>query len=331
LAASPPLGEAVSVRLYWKVFLINGAVLCLATLALVLGPVSVSRRAVASEMLVVGAGLALMLLTNALLLRSSLAPVDRVVREMADVDPAHPGARLAPSGTGPGRRLVEGFNAMLDRLEAERTTSNAKALAAQEAERHRIAQELHDEVGQHLTVVLLGLKQLERQLPEAQRTEVALLRESAREGLDDVRRVARRLRPGVLEDLGLTSALAALTNDFGRHHPASIRRVIAPGLPALGQDTELVVYRVAQEALTNAARHADAGRVELSLVRVGDEVVLEVTDDGRGFDPDRAAGGVRGMHERSRLVGGRLGISSAPRHGTTVRLAVPLARMPEQA
>jgi two-component system sensor histidine kinase UhpB len=227
-----------------------------------------------------------------------------------------------PSG-GPGRHLVLGFNAMLDRLEEERSTSNAKALAAQEAERHRIAQELHDEVGQHLTVVLLGLKQLEAQLPADQRAEVALLRESTREGLDDVRRVARRLRPGVLEDLGLTAALTALTNDFGTHNTASVRRVIAPGLPELAPDVELVVYRVAQEALTNAARHARASRVELSLVRVGERVVLEVTDDGRGFDAGRGGAGLRGMAERSRLVGGELRILSTPGHGSTVRLAVP--------
>lgn len=310
-------------RLYWKVVLINGAVLCLATLTLVLGPVSVSRRAVASEVAVLTVGLGLMLLTNALLLRSSLAPVDRVVRAMADVDPGRPGERLAPAATGPGRRLVLGFNAMLERLEQERATSSAKALAAQEAERHRVARELHDEIGQHLTVVLLGLKQLEQELPATHRETVALLRESARDGLDDVRRVARRLRPGVLEDLGLTSALAALTNDFGRHHPALVRRVVAPGLPALSKDTELVVYRVAQEALTNAARHSGAGRVELSLVRLGGEVVLEVRDDGTGFDLSADGAGLRGMHERSRLVGGELSITSS-RQGTCVRLAVPV-------
>jgi len=277
------------VRLYWKVVAINGAVLCLALLALVLGPVSVSRRTVGSEVLVLAGGLAAILLTNALLLRSSLTPVDR----------------------------------LLDRLREELSASNAKALAAQEAERHRIAQELHDEVGQHLTVILLGLKQLEPQVPEVQRRELALLRESARDGLDDVRRVARRLRPGVLEDLGLTSALASLTNDFGRHHSAAVQRVIAPGLPGLPHDTELVVYRVAQEALTNTARHSGAERVTLSLFRVGDCVVLEVADDGAGFEPARSGAGLRGMQERSRLVGGDLRITSAPRAGTTVRLAVP--------
>jgi two-component system, NarL family, sensor histidine kinase UhpB len=312
------------VRLYWKVVLINGAVLCLAMLALVLGPVSVSRHAVVSEVLVLGAGLVVMLATNALLLRSSLAPVDRVVRAMATVDLLQPEERVASPRSGPGRVLVEGFNAMVDRLEAERATSSAKALAAQEAERHRIAQELHDEVGQQLTVVLLGLKQLERRLPEAEREEVALLRESTREGLDDVRRVARRLRPGVLDDLGLTSALAALTNDFSAHNTAAVKRVVTPGLPALSADAELVVYRIAQEALTNTARHACASRVELSLLRVGASVVLEVSDDGNGFDTSRSGSGLRGMRERSTLVGGTLAITSTPGRGSTVRLAVPV-------
>lgn len=310
--------------LYWKVFTINGGVLCLATLALVLGPVSVSQRTAVSEVVVLVAGLGLMLLTNALLLRSSLGPVDRIVDEMAQLDPTHPRARITHATSDPGRRLVETFNTMLDRLTAERTASNAKALAAQEAERDRIARELHDEIGQHLTVVLLGLKQLEQNLPEIQRAEVALLRESTREGLDDVRRVAQRLRPGVLEDLGLTSALAALTHEFGRSDRASVRRVISPGLPPLAPEAELVLYRVAQEALTNTARHADAHRVELRLLRAGEQVVLEVTDDGCGFDPDTQGSGLRGMQERSRLVAGELRVSTAPGLGTTVRLAVPV-------
>ena len=276
--------------LYWKVFLINGTVLCAATLSLVLAPVSVSRQVVVSEVLVLTVGLGIMLLANALVLRSSLAPVDRVIREM----------------------------------KAEQTTSNARALAAQEAERHRIAQELHDEVGQNLTVVLLGLKQVEQRAPADIAAELALLREATRDGLDDVRRVARQLRPGVLEDLGLISALASLANDFAEHSGASVRRVVAPGLPQLSGEAELVVYRVAQEALTNAARHAHAEAVVLSLTRAGDRVLLEVTDDGHGFDATRDGAGLRGMRERATLVAGDLTLSSTA-HGTTVRLAVPVA------
>jgi two-component system sensor histidine kinase UhpB len=285
----PSVGKAGGVPLYWKVFLINGTVLCAATLSLVLAPVSVSRQVVVSEVLVLTVGLGIMLLANALVLRSSLAPVDRVIREM----------------------------------KAEQTTSNARALAAQEAERHRIAQELHDEVGQHLTVVLLGLKQVEQRAPADIAAELALLREATRDGLDDVRRVARQLRPGVLEDLGLTSALASLTNDFAQHSGASVRRVVAPGLPALSGEAELVVYRVAQEALTNAARHAHAGAVTLSLTRVGDRVVLMVADDGPGFDTAREGAGLRGMRERASLVAAELTLTSTA-GGTTVRLAVPV-------
>jgi two-component system sensor histidine kinase UhpB len=312
-----------SLPLYWKVFLINGAVLCAAALALVLLPVSVSRRTVVSEAVVLLLGLAAMLLTNAALLRSSLAPVDRVVRAMGTVELVESGVRLERPRSNPGASLVEGFNAMLDRLDLERSTSNARAIAAQEAERHRIAQELHDQVGQSLTVVLLGLKQVEQRAPAELAEELALLRETARAGLDDVRRVARELRPGVLDDLGLVSALAALTNDFTSYSNASVRRVVGPGLPQLPPEVELVVYRVAQEALTNAHRHAEAEHVELSLTRVGDQVVLEVADDGRGCRDLVPGAGVRGMRERALLVDGQLRIISTERGGTTVRLSVP--------
>ncbi|MEI5672454.1 MULTISPECIES: HAMP domain-containing sensor histidine kinase [unclassified Nocardioides] len=310
--------------LYWRVCLINGTVFLAGTLALLLLPVSVSRRTVVSEALVLTLGLAVMLVTNALLLRASLAPIDRVVRQMATVDLLEPGQRL-PTGTrGPGARLVASFNAMLDRLEAERSGSDARALAAEEEERHRIARELHDEVGQQLTVVLLGLKQVQRRAPAELVEELELVRESARAGLDDVRRVARELRPGVLDDLGLHSALAALATGFSAHGGATVRRSIAPGLPALPPATELVVYRVAQEALTNAARHARATRVELTLQRLGDRVVLGVADDGRGLVADAAGAGLRGMRERARSVGGTLEIDSAPGQGTRVRLSVPV-------
>jgi two-component system sensor histidine kinase UhpB len=153
--------------------------------------------------------------------------------------------------------------------------------------------------------------------------ELALLRESARTGLDDVRRVARRLRPGVLADLGLTSALAALATDFARHSAAPVRRSFGPGLPQLSPDAELVVYRVAQEALTNAARHAGARSVELSLTRQDAAVVLEVRDDGRGFAPLTEGSGLLGMRERAALVAAELTVTSRPRRGTTVRLRVP--------
>lgn len=313
-----------TVPLYWKVCLINGGVFLVGTLSLLLAPVSVSRRAVVSEAVVLALGLTVMLVTNALLLRSVLRPIDRVVRQMDAVDLLEPGHRLAPGAGGPGGRLVVSFNAMLDRLESERLASDARALAAQEDERHRIARELHDEVGQQLTVVLLGLKQVQRHAPAELVEELELVRDSARAGLDDVRRVARELRPGVLDDLGLHSALAALATDFSAHGGAVVRRAIAPGLPPLAPAVELVVYRVAQEALTNAARHAGASRVELTLQRRGDRLELGVEDDGRGVPADAAGAGLRNMRERARSVGGTLDVGGAPGRGTRVRLSVPV-------
>lgn len=319
-----------SSSVYWKVSLINGAVLCAGTLALVLSPASVSRRVLVSELIVLTIGLSLMLAANGVLLRSALAPVDRVIRAMQTVQLGGVGSRLEEPASGPGARLVRSYHAMLDRLETERATSNAKALAAQETERRRIAQELHDQVGQSLTVVLLGLKQIADRAPTELQEELDVVRESARAALDDVRRVARELRPGVLDDLGLHAALSALATDVAAHGGPVVRRRFGPGLPALGPDAELVVYRVAQEALTNAMRHAGASRVELSLLRLGDNVVLEVTDDGRGFPgavEEHVGTGLAGMTDRAVLVDGTVTISSTPGRGTTVRLVLPVRRM----
>ncbi len=324
---SPSVRDAGAVLarlpLYWQVFLINGLVFVVATVTLALSPARVSAPVLPREWIVLLGGLAVMLATNAVLLRASLRPVDRVVREMQSVDHLHTGDRLPELGEGPGGRLVASYNAMLDRLDAERSASTARAVAAQEAERHRIAQELHDQVGQDLTVVLLGLSQLEGRVPPEVAEEVALLRDSARASLDDVRRVARELRPGVLDDLGLVSALAAMCSDLTVHAGIPVRRTVSPGLPDLGPERELVVYRVAQEALTNATRHARATELHLSLARIGDTVVLEVTDDGRGASPIVPGAGLLGMRERASLVGGSVRVDTGLR-GTTVRLELAL-------
>jgi two-component system, NarL family, sensor histidine kinase UhpB len=308
--------------LFWTICLINGTVFVVGALVLVLSPASVSSDPVPSEVLVVAVGLAVVLVTNALLIRWALAPLQRLIARLGDIDRLEP-TRLPEEGSGPVRGIAQSVNGLLQRLAEERRTGDARALSAQEAERHRIAQELHDEVGQSLTVVLLGLKQMESHAPAEMVEELTAVRDSARAGLDDVRRVARRLRPGVLEDLGLTSALAALATDFSDHSAAAVRRSFAPGLPALSPEAEVVVYRVAQEALTNAARHADAQGVELSLRRQGGWVVLEVTDDGRGFEGLDEGSGLMGMRERAALVRAELSVVSQPRRGTTVRLKVP--------
>ncbi|MEU4291740.1 HAMP domain-containing sensor histidine kinase [Kribbella sp. NPDC026596] len=309
--------------LYWRVCLINGLMFIAGTVALALAPITVSATVLVSEAVVLLFGLIGIVTLNAVLLRTSLAPLDRLVRLMETVDLQRPGRRLPESRSGAVGQLVRGFNAMIERLETERRTSNAKALAAQEAERHRIARELHDEIGQGLTAVLLSLKQLSPKVPADVRGELAEVQETARTTLDEVRDVARRLRPGVLEDLGLHSALAALATEFSAHG-LRVERVNSPGLPELGSERELVIYRVAQEALTNAARHAQAQTVRLALRRHGPALVLAVDDDGLGLRGAGEGTGIRGMRERAFLIGAQLAVGPGELGGTAVRLTVPL-------
>lgn len=308
--------------LYWRIFLLNAAVLVAAVL-LLLGPVTVSTPVLFGEAVVLLAGLAAMLIANAALLRIGLAPLDRLTRAMTAVDLLRPGSRAPVEGPHEVAELTTAFNAMLGRLEAERATSSARALSAQEAERRRIAQELHDEVGQTLTAVLLQLKHAADQTPDPLREELRQVQETTRTSLDEIRRIARRLRPGVLEDLGLHSALRALAAEFTTGSLA-VRHFIGPGLPQLDDATELVLYRVTQEALTNAARHARATDVEVRLSRrAAGAVRLLVHDNGTGIGPAGEGAGLQGMRERALLIGADLTIGSGPLGGTDVRLDVP--------
>jgi two-component system sensor histidine kinase UhpB len=309
--------------LFWRIFGLNAVVLGTATALLLWAPVTVSVPVLLTEAVILVAGLAVMLVANAALLRVGLAPLERLTREMTTVDLLRPGQRLPVSGNGGVAELISTFNDMLDRLEAERATSSARALSAQEAERRRVAQELHDEVGQSMTAVLLGLKRVADRAPEPLRAELQQAQEITRSSLDEVRRLARRLRPGVLEDLGLVSALTSLADDFATHTGLTVRRRLDADLPPLDRQTELVLYRVAQEGLTNAARHAEATRVELALRRTTDGVVLSVEDDGRGVGVAREGAGIRGMRERALLAGAALDIRRGRSGGTVVSLSVP--------
>ncbi len=314
--------------LFWRVCLINGVVFLLGTAALVLSPATVSARPLASEMVVLVVGLAGMAILNGVLLRSLLGPLDQLVAVMDKIDLRQPGLRLESPRSDPAHRLVSGFNAMLGRLEAERSSSTTRALQAQEAERQRIAQELHDEVGQSLTAVLLDLSQALPDAPPSVAAHLRDARETTRRSLEEVRRISQRLRPGVLVDLGLLNSLSSLASDFTARTGVSVQRGFIPGLPELSAETELVVYRVAQEALTNVARHAHADRVQIGLSRLGDRLVLQITDNGRGRVARMGRGsGIRGMHERAQMVGGELDVRSGEGGGTVVELVVPIARV----
>ncbi|MDQ8702580.1 histidine kinase [Streptomyces sp. LHD-70] len=251
--------------LFWRIFLLNASVLFATASLLLLGPVTVSTPVLLTEALILGAGLVVMLIANAALLRVGLAPLQRLTRAMTTTDRPRPGSRPAVSGHGEVAGLIETFNTMLDRLEAERAASSGLALSAQEAERRRIAQELHDEIGQSLTVVLLGLKTAADHAPATLRAELHQVQETTRSSLDEIRRIARRLRPGVLEELGLTSALRTLSGESTTPDRLTVRHHFDADLPQLGPDEELVLHRVAQESLTHIVRHSGARHAHLDV------------------------------------------------------------------
>ncbi|QHE72927.1 two-component sensor histidine kinase (plasmid) [Rhodococcus sp. WAY2] len=309
--------------LFRRLFVINGLVFTLGTLALALSPATVSARIRLTEIPVLVVGLAVILAANAFLLRSSLAPLDDLARSMGRVDPPHRSDRLDDRGNGDLHDLIASFNAMLDRLETERSSATGSALAAQEGERARIARELHDEIGQSLTVALLALKRAVDKAPIELRGDLHHAQEAVRASLDEVRGIASRLRPDVLEDLGLHSALNALCSEFTQATRIDVVRHIYPRLARLDPNIELVCYRVAQEALTNIARHAGAQEVHLDLHVADDHLTLCIVDDGKGGVVADGAG-IKGMRERALLVGATLGIDSPSGEGTKVRLVVPL-------
>ncbi len=309
--------------LFRRLFLINGLLFLVGTLVLAVSPATVSSPVLLTEIPVLLIGLTLILATNAALVRASLSPLGALTTVMERVDVIQSGDRVEHTGNGDMAHLIRTFNDMLDRLEADHSASNALALAAQEGERQRIARELHDEIGQSLTVALLSMKRVVDRAPDDLRDEALVAQGAVRASLEDVRQVAHRLRPGVLADLGLQSALSSLCSEFSRSSGVTVTRVIDDDLPDLSGDVELVLYRVAQESFTNAARHARAEHVELSLTASDDRLTLRIRDDGRGGPFDEGTG-IRGMRERAKLVGATLEIAPADPSGTEVRLEIPL-------
>ena len=304
------------------VSLINLAVLLLGAALLVLSPATVSAPARAAEVATLLVGLCGVMFVNAILLWGVLGPLDKLADLVGEIDLRFPGLRIDHEPRGPARRLVRGFNEMLDRLESERSHRTTQAIRAQEAERQRIAAELHDEIGQCLTAVLLGVKRAMASAPPSVVSDLADVHAVARRSLEEVSRISSRLRPGPLADLGLLPALSALARDFSQYTGLSTSVDLQGSVPDLPPETELVVYRIAQEALNNVARHAQASTVSLAFVH-GPTVVLTVTDDGIGASSRFSGTGVTGMHERAQMVAGTLEITTAPGQGTVVRLEIP--------
>jgi signal transduction histidine kinase len=223
------------------------------------------------------------------------------------------------------------YRRLLERLEANEREFRRLGRAVwrvQEDERRHLARELHDGIGQNLTALKHRLAQVAAELGPGQdalrvRMEAAI--GLCSEALEDTRQLSRLLRPPILDDLGLAPALQWLGRTIGESSGVAV--VVEIGdLPPLGGELQTLLFRVAQEALNNVARHARANSALLRLVAQQAELQLQVIDDGAGFEPGQARGsGLGGMRERLRLHGGRLELRSAPGHGTRLRAVVPLA------
>ncbi|HEU4739770.1 MAG TPA: sensor histidine kinase [Solirubrobacterales bacterium] len=262
--------------------------------------------------------------------RRRLRPLEDLVEAMEKVDLSSPRPLLPASIDGVGEteevaRIELAFLRMMRRLEAERRRAGSATLHAQEEERARVARDLHDEVNQSLTGLLLRLEAAREAAPPELEAEIAETKALANQAMTELLSLARQLRPTALDDLGLAAAIGGQVEQLGRGEIAA-RLEVEGDFSDLGDDQQVVVYRVAQEALNNAARHSEAQRVEVRLRRDTDGgVVLEVSDDGRGFafDESQRGLGIGGMRERALLVGAELTIESRPGAGTTVRLDVP--------
>src|SRR3954451_11640151 len=259
----------------------TGLVAVTALVAALLGP---AGFAAPSRALLIGLAVAMAVLANSLLLRKRLQPLDRLLSTMERVDLASPGQRACAPENAPREieRLTADFNRMLARLEEERREAGRAVLRAQEEERARIAQDLHDEVNQALTAILLRLQAAALDVPPGLRSELKEIQTLATQAMEELLMLARQLRPTALDDHGLVPALASQVSDFGERTgiKASFHR--HGELPRLSDEEQLVLYRVPQESLSNGVQHSRARSVHVELSSIG-RTVLRVRDDGCGF------------------------------------------------
>jgi signal transduction histidine kinase len=223
---------------------------------------------------------------------------------------------------------------------AERTTElrhlSARLLTAQETERKRISTELHDELGHSLILMKFRSGLIAKELRDDQsaaREECRTLSGFIDQTIEDVRRLSRDLRPSVLEELGLSAALRWLADNCGRNGH-TVEASIADVDPLLSADAQVILYRIIQQALTNASKHSAARHVALSVERRGDRLSFVVEDDGKGFDVNEAVMrspaerglGLATMQERAWMLGGSLSVRSEKGKGTRITLGVPLQK-----
>ena len=347
----------LSLSLFYKVLFANSAIVLLGALAgtaITLRVASVRGQAdfdVPLAAIFAACGLALTGLLNALVLRAAFSPLSRLQDVARRVREGNLSVRADPSPLADAEigQIAGTLNQILDEVqvyEEQMRALSGRVIRAQEEERQRIARELHDDTGQVLTLLLIRLKLLESQAStDDVREQIGELRGLVSSAIDQVRQMALNLRPPALDQLGLVPALRSLVATFTASTHIQVKLDTPRELVSLSLERTIAVYRIAQEALTNVAKHSGARNVTMSLTREHDEhdnrdehdmLRLTVRDDGKGFDPSpllhrgqrRASGGpgvgLFGMEERARLAGGTLVLQSAPGRGTLIELQLPV-------
>ncbi len=318
MRSRPLLAQVLAVNL----LLVVGTVL-VATLALDVHSVNIVRG---QEIPVLGAALIATLLGNWLLLHRRFEPLEDLISTMESLDLAAPRPQqlaLPRTDSAEVQRLEGAFGRMVARLETERRRAGRAAIEAQERERRRIAQDLHDEVNQALTAVSLRLQASIEHAPPPLRHELEETKQLSGQAMEELLSLARQLRPAVLDDHGLVAALRSQAREVGDRSGLEVSFTVTGDEARLTPEQQLVVYRVTQESLSNAVQHAGARRVAVDLA-LDVPARLQISDDGDGFDAGGPRGlGITGMRERALLVGGRLMMRSRPGRGTTVELTLP--------
>jgi two-component system, NarL family, sensor histidine kinase UhpB len=342
-AAAPrgPLRSLLRVPLFYKILIANAAIVVLGT---IIGTAITARYlqqdhgafgSIAFVLLLALVGVLVTLLVNAVILRLALTQLLLLEQTAARIHSGDLRARVPHSAFTDRdlERLSGTFNAMMESLDTYRQRLRevaARALRAEEEERKRISRELHDDTAQTLAALLIRLR-LARAAPEGRKDQVLEdLRADLVGAIERVRRYARGLRPPALEELGLEPALESHVRALSESVGISIRVESEPMDGILNPQTELVLYRIAQEALSNAVRHAGADQIDVRLAPEGFSIVVSVTDNGSGFDlnavtaPDEGGLGLFGMQERASYLGGKVEIRSSPGNGTSVRGIIPV-------
>lgn len=329
--------KVLAIPLLYKVLLANSIVILIGS---TLGTYLATRlqgnsRPVALVGFVVS-GLLLSVGCNFVLLKLALFPLHRLRETMRQVQSGDLAHQALVTGQDPDAdQLAIAFNTMLATLNDLSKTRASQILSAQEQERKRIARELHDETSQVLTSLLISLALLEETVStDAARTRISETRALAHQTLRAVRNLSIDLRPSALDDLGLLPALRWYIKEYQQKCGIEVELSTSGFKERLSPEMETAVYRIAQESLTNTAKHAHAHRVRIAMSDDGTLLRMHIRDDGQGFDAetvlktpwqDRGLG-LAGMMERASLLGGSVQIGSRPDNGTTIDVAIPVVR-----